>query len=450
MTAAAPRLGVPPGVRPVVAIPFALTFALGAIGITRQAWRDEHATWWASTIPFDDFLRLVSHVDIVLAPYYLLMRLWITVFGDSVIAMRVPSLLAMAVAASLTAALGAKLFTPNIGLAAGCLLAVIPSVSRYAEEARPYAFALCFAVASMLALVSRRWILLGLFVALTGLSHLIALLVLLAHLPLVSSWKRWFVAVGLGLVPLLPLAWLGSQQTGQVAWISASLKSFATLPQSLTRSAATAGILAALGLVALVSVPWSRSLTALLVWAAGPPLVLFVFMHSLFYYRYLLFTLPAWALLAASAVRLVPVPRQRLAAAALCLAVLALGARDHIGLRKSPLPGDQDYAAAASFVHTHARSTDRIVFAGFPDQRERFGFAYEWRRTPSPVTTCPVLETCAASRIWLVTTTPPASPALPAAPASPAVPAPPAPAFTASLTRPFSGLTITLLELASR
>ena len=89
-------------------IPFGLSVLISAVGIGRQAWRDEHATWWAATIPMDEFGKLVSHVDIVLAPYYLFMRGWMALFGDSVLAMRLPSLLAMGAAAALTAALGKR------------------------------------------------------------------------------------------------------------------------------------------------------------------------------------------------------------------------------------------------------------------------------------------------------------------------------------------------------
>jgi mannosyltransferase len=446
--------------RAELAVPFGLTLLLGAAGITRQAWRDEHATWWASTISFDDFLKLVSHVDIVLAPYYLFMRLWIGVAGDSVVMMRLPSLLAMATAACLTAVLGTRLYTKEVGLAAGCLLAVIPSVSRYAEEARPYAFVMCFAVASVLAVLSKRWALAGLFVLLTGLGHLVALLVLLAHLPLVKDWKRWSIAVGCALIALMPLVVLGLRQTGQVAWIDAGVKQLVMLPQSLTRSAATAGILAALALLAVIGMSFDRATVALLVWALAPPLVLFVLARDLFYYRYLLFTLPAWTLLAASAIRLLAIQRQKLAVPVLCLAVLALGIRDHIGLRKSPLPGDQDYQSAAAYVTAHANTDDLVLFDGYPDQRERFGFAYEWRRQTTAPHLCASLQTCAAPRIWLIR---PATTAVNAAPLTTTVTSPPIatappqgapvppstadvpPGFAAAVTQSFAGLAVTLL-----
>jgi mannosyltransferase len=387
------------GIGPAL-LPALLTLTLGVVGLGRQAWRDEHATWYAATLPWDALVSRLSQVDIVLLPYYLLMRPWIAVFGDSVLAMRLPSLLAMACAAGLTGWLGSRLFDRWVGLAAGCLFALVPSVSRFAQEARPYAFAIAFAVASLVAVLARRWWLVSLMVALVGLAHLVALLVLLAHVPVVlregpSRWRPWVFAVGVGLVPVIPIAAAGLRQTGQVAWIDAGWRSLATLPFSLARSAAVAGILAALAIVGILGRKWDWRLTTLTVWGLGPPLVFFVVAHDLFYYRYLLFVLPAWVLAAGLALR------RRAVAIAAVGAALLLGVPDQLALRRSPLPGDQDYRAAAAYVARQMSPSDGIRFEGYPDRRERLGFAYELRDRATP-TEC---DEC-AQRLWLVSNSP--------------------------------------------
>jgi mannosyltransferase len=375
-------------------------------------------------MPLPALREHLSQVDIVLLPYYAFMRAWIAVFGDSVVAMRLPSLLAMAGAAALTAVLGTQLFDRWVGLAGGCLFAVVPSVSRFGQEARPYAFAIAFALASVVAVLWRKWWLVAVTVMLTGFAHLFALLILLAHLPVVLRSRRrpegpdvggsdifpdnaasvraeaaysrkmlphWIIAVGVGLVHEIPLAILGAGQTGQVSWIDAGWRSLASLPFSLARSAAVAGILAALAIVGVLGRKWDWRLTTLAVWALGPPLVLFVLAHDLFYYRYLLFVLPAWALAAGLALR------NRAVLVAAVVAALALGVPDQLALRRSPLPGDQDYRAAAAYVAEHMSPSDAIRFDGNPDHRERLGFAYELRRRPMPIE----CDGCAA-RMWLV------------------------------------------------
>ena len=66
---------------------------------------------------------------------------WVVVrlFGYGELALRLPSAIAMAVAAVFVAALGRRLVSPGAGLAAGLLFAVIPDISLYGQDARSYA-----------------------------------------------------------------------------------------------------------------------------------------------------------------------------------------------------------------------------------------------------------------------------------------------------------------------
>jgi mannosyltransferase len=232
--------------------------------------------------------------------------------------------------------------------------------------------------------------------------------------------RPWFIAVGVGLVPVIPLAILGASQTGQVSWIDAGWRSLASLPFSLARSAAAAGVLAALAIVGLLGRQWDWRLTTLAVWGLAPPLVLFAVAHDLFYYRYLLFVLPAWALAAGLALR------RRAVMVAAVVATLVLGVPDQLALRRSPLPGDQDYRAAAAYVAQHMNPSDGIWFEGFADGRERLGFAYELRGRAMPVE----CEDCAA-QLWLVSNL-----------ADAAIPG----GFAVVRTRSFPGITVYLLR----
>ncbi|WP_375155160.1 glycosyltransferase family 39 protein, partial [Micromonospora sp. 4G55] len=135
--------------------PLLATLTVGLYGIGHaQPWRDELATWSAATRPLGDLLRLTGTVDAATGPYYLLMHGWVRLFGDTATALRLPSALAMAGAAGLTAVLGRWLLGTRVGLLAGLLFAVLPGTSRYAQEARPYALASLFAVLATLLLVA--------------------------------------------------------------------------------------------------------------------------------------------------------------------------------------------------------------------------------------------------------------------------------------------------------
>ncbi|MFI7077965.1 glycosyltransferase family 39 protein [Micromonospora sp. NPDC049903] len=174
---------------PVWLLPAGLTLLVTLAGLdSAQPWRDELATWSAATRPATDLLRLSGTIDAAAAPYYLLVHAWTAVAGDSVAALRLPSALAMAAAAGLTAALGRRLWDARVGTLAGLLFAVLPSTSRYGQEARPYALATALAVLSTLLLVDalhrpgpRRWAGYAVATAALGLTHLVALTLLAAH-----------------------------------------------------------------------------------------------------------------------------------------------------------------------------------------------------------------------------------------------------------------------------
>ena len=148
---------------------------------------------------------------------------------------------------------------------------------------------------------------------LLGLFNIIAILVVPAHLILFWQQVRrqhgtirpWRI-----LGPLVVIVALGpsfllatTHQDAQVNWIGASygLQSVIGYLPNLFGSAPVAVMYVAVGLVfvgmyALQQTPASSSL---LCWALLPPLALIAIsvVHPLFYYRYLLYTVPAWCLI---------------------------------------------------------------------------------------------------------------------------------------------------------
>ena len=175
------------------AVPAAVTAALGLYQINVPIlWRDELATWSAASRTLPQLWAMVHNVDAVLGVYYLGLHLWMAVFGDSAVAMRLPSVFGMTGAAAVVALTGKRLGGTRAGLISGLIFAVIPSVSRYAQEARPYAFATFFAALATLLFLRAmerptwlRWGCYALAIAAAGASNLIALCVLAAHAAIV-------------------------------------------------------------------------------------------------------------------------------------------------------------------------------------------------------------------------------------------------------------------------
>jgi mannosyltransferase len=392
--------------------PALLALALSVAGIgTRSMWNDEYATWYASTLGLGDLFKLLSNVDAVVAPYYLVLHFWIDVFGDSEASLRMPSALAMAATAALTAALGRRLFDTGTGLAAGLIFAALPSATRYGQEARPYAFAIGFATLATLLLLRalerpswRRWLCYGGGVIVAGLVHIVTLTILLGHA--VFMWRafrtsgdlrllRWLAGAFLAVTVALPLAAKGSDQSSVISWIRADATAVMTLPERIFGSWQVAVVVLVAAFLATLLL-WSRQrgqVLLLLSLALFPPVICYVtfpILH-LFLHRYLLFTVPAWALLAAalgfSLVRFTgrrtasfPVSLSALLVVAAVIMVSGPGQR---AARHSPVYGEPDFRGAVTAVLAAAEPGDGIVYSGVTRNGRR-AFDYEGRRTTLP------------------------------------------------------------------
>ncbi|NGN66810.1 hypothetical protein G5C51_23255 [Streptomyces sp. A7024] len=437
--------------------------AVAALALTlhrndqRQLWRDEHATWWAATLSFADLGSLIRGIDVVFTPYYVLMHLWVMVAGDDPAMLRVPSAAAMGASAGLLALLGRRLFGAQAGMAAGLAFAVIPAVTRYGQEFRPYAFAVAAVLLSTLLLARaldrpsfKVWVAYTLSIPLVGWSHLASMAVIAAHLLMIEYARRrgdviagWAFAAagGLGLCFVLPMAAQGSGQSGQIAWNNPVFDDLLNYPADLFGGWGVAVPVMGLGVLGLCFA--GRYALPLATWAVLPPVVTYLTADQLhlFLPRYLLFTVPAWLLLAAVALARVAGPLTGrkagrghpgrlvigwlLAGAALAaLVTQALpGIRE---AREQPL-GEPDFRAAAELIRDDGRARDGIAFSG--QLAERRAMDYELRddadrpkdvllyRTPQELGSygageCPRPAKCLAKtdRLWVVTTSDPGNP----------------------------------------
>ena len=385
----------------LVAVPPAvLTLVVSLIGIGSYGLgNDEYATWHASTLSFPDLFRLLDHQDTLLGPSYLTMHAWIELAGDGAGHMRAPSAAAMACAAALVALIGRRLFDPLTGLGAGLVFAVIPSTSSYGQEARPYAFAVAGVLLATLLLLRaidvpswRRWAWYGAALLVVGLSHVVALTVLLAHAVLVwrdartgpdGLLRRWLVGTAVPVLILLPLVAKGATQTANIAWIKADAHAVQNFPERLFGSSTVALIVIVLALMAgtVMAGKERRPAVLLLTWAVLPTVfcyLTFPLLH-VFLYRYLLFTVPAWALLAAALPREIGLHADRrrswsFAAVLVVIVVAVAGLPSQRDVRREE-PKEPNFEAAARVVQADLQRGDGIVFAE-TRRNGRRAFAY--------------------------------------------------------------------------
>lgn len=221
------------------------TIGLGLWGLSRQdsVWRDEAATWQVAERSTAEIWRMLGNVDVVHGCYYLLMHGLFACFGAGTTTLRLPSVLAMAVAAACVAAVGQRLADKWVGLAGGMALGLLPAVQFYLQEGRPYALVAAGAGISTWLLVhilqsfhSLRiphgrvrtvyWAAYGGTVLICGLLNWLSLLILPAHLATLvwtragrGLWIRWAASSAAATAGVLPLALFSRGQSAQVSWI---------------------------------------------------------------------------------------------------------------------------------------------------------------------------------------------------------------------------------------
>jgi mannosyltransferase len=390
-------------------LPPVLTFGVMLIGITVPSyWRDEAATLAAVKRPFGDMIQLLGNVDAVHGAYYVVSWVIARVFGTGELTLRLPSAIAMAVAAGFVAALGRRLVSPRVGLAAGVLFAVVPDISLYGQDARSYAMVTAMATIASYVLVRalgawhghqrRWWISYAISVALLGILNIFGLLLVAAHgvtigLRMISPEPgqsrralllRWIAAACTGLIVAGPLIVLGWMQRGQLSWLTApgyaGLTSVTKLIGPPTMSLAVVAILVAGIVITAVRTPrrqlpaWLSTLPGLcLPWLILPPAILLIgsAITPVYNFRYILFCVPAAALLGGAG--LAALGRIGGTAAVVLVAILSLNSQ--VSFRLPGGHGD-DIRQADALVAATGKPGDVVLYTN--NNAESFGAAYPY------------------------------------------------------------------------
>ena len=308
------------------------TLALMTWGMGRPAlWLDEAASVVATQRTWADLWALLGGPDAPLVPYYALLKATSSAVTALVPAwaaspealVRWPSVAVTVLAMWALTLWLARRCPPALAVSTAALLLATASFSRYAQEARPYAFVLAGAVVATILWTRlsrdkrRRWVVLyALALALLVAAHLFAASLVFAHLVAAvltsdrpsrrSVLWRTSIAAALGMLLVSPLA-ATVVLRGKGPRLPRSLPTW--VPPGLIDTLTVGGVLA-LGLGAAaalaVAVAWTaparyRSVARLAAaWAVVPAAVLLPLMlvrPNLMMSRYVLFVLPAWAIL---------------------------------------------------------------------------------------------------------------------------------------------------------
>jgi mannosyltransferase len=217
-----------------------LGFAISAIGSwVPSVWYDEAATITSATRSWAQLWAEVQHVDAVHAAYYAMMHAVFQVFGYSLLTLRLPSAIAVGLAAATIVVLVRCLGHPRLGLIAGVVFFLIPRVTWMGGEGRSYAFSALLAALLTLVLVRALrgpgrlwWLFYGALVAISCLVFAYLALIVVAHAYTMlarylrsrpttgTSTRRWLLATVSAALVLVPFGLLVHSQSSQLSWIT--------------------------------------------------------------------------------------------------------------------------------------------------------------------------------------------------------------------------------------
>jgi len=321
-----------------------VAFSIRAASLDAQSlWRDEVDALRFATAPRSEILGNFTQPGWNGPLYFLLLRGWVALTGTSGYAMRLFSLIPGVLSIPLIYVLGRRLFEPATGLISALLAATSPYLVWYSQEVKMYALVLALSLLAIYGLrrglESGRWSWWLTQMAATTLafySHILAALLIPVQALLCIAWwpqtrQRWqkaatsFAVLILPYLPLVlwqaPLA-LKARETGFSSYslnqmIVILLNGWSTGITGWADSwgAALMSLLAAAGVIARTvqlsssadsvagATPKgsSRNSFALLIWLMLPLLSVWLISlrQPLFTDRYLIWTAPAFYLLAA-------------------------------------------------------------------------------------------------------------------------------------------------------
>ncbi len=199
-----------------------VAFYLRASSITFQSlWRDETDAIRFALAPLPDLIKTLTQPGYNGPLFFLMLRGWIGVAGQSEIALRFPSLVFGVISVALIFAVGKRLFNRSIGLIAATLFAFSAYQVWYSQEAKMYTLITMLALASIYFLRrgvvegrTRFWISVVVATSLAMYAHILAALLIPVEVALFVLWwplsrkqiRTGAIAFALLTLPYIPLA----------------------------------------------------------------------------------------------------------------------------------------------------------------------------------------------------------------------------------------------------
>ena len=331
---------------------------------------------------------MLQAVDGHQAFYYFFMHIWHAIFPITEFTTRLPSLIAVGLAAAGVVVLGKQISTKTVAITAGVVFALLPRVTA-TLDARPYAITMAIAVWLTIYCVTAsrreerwRWPVYAVLLALATVFNLHLFLIAPAHAVAVrqfastpGAFRKWALATAGALAVLVPyvmlakskfpgawippLSWNTASKVFEDQYFGAEHKVDPTAVSLLAGAILIAGLVIGLrsgarrptGLVALA-----------LTWVAVPTLCLLALsiIDPIYVPRYLSFTAPGLALLLGLCIT--KIGRNQVGIVVV-LALFAVAAAPVYLAQRNKRPVGQDYKQAAEVINRYAAPGDCLLIA---------------------------------------------------------------------------------------
>ncbi len=388
--------GISPGaVLPLLILLVAFGVRAGSLD-TQGLWRDEVDQWRFALAPWSEMVQNFTRAGWNGPLFSPILRGWITLTGDSVYAMRYFSLLWGVVTVALVYTLGRRLVRHETALWAAGVAALSPYFIWYAQEIKMYTWVPALALLALYALeratVSARkrwWVGVLIATSLAFYSHILAALLI----PVEVLWfllhptrhpRAWQGAVVVGLLLTLPylplLRWqvpilFKAEETGYPTYTLAQMVT--TLVNGWSAGIGVAdpfweqftiyaiSFFGALALLGLGRLAWQKrtrpAVARILVWLALPLLAIWLvsLWRPLFTDRYLIWTAPAFYLLAGAGMAALTRMERRFAPVLLA-GLLVLGGGGIY--RQATYPIKPQFKTAVAYLETHRGAGTLVLF----------------------------------------------------------------------------------------
>lgn len=162
----------------MIYIILAIGLVLRLISLNQSLWLDEATSALVSKMSIGDMFAKFLPGDFHPPLYYLILKYWVSIFGNSEIALRIPSVVFGLGTIYFAYLIAKKIFDKNVGLTTAIILSTSGLAVYYSQEARMYSMAAFLVCAAMYYFLEKKWSIFAILIPLIAMTDYVSLFIL--------------------------------------------------------------------------------------------------------------------------------------------------------------------------------------------------------------------------------------------------------------------------------